>query len=42
MIDFIKAHYGKGVAALVAWVAEAKLGLSEYVNQILAVIGIGG
>ena len=40
MIDFIKAHYGKAVAFLTAWVAEAKLGLSEYVNQILAVIGV--
>jgi hypothetical protein len=40
MIDFIKAQYGKAVAFLTAWIAEAKLGLSEYVNQILAVIGL--
>ena len=29
MIDFIKAHYGKAVAFLTGWIAEAQAGLSE-------------
>lgn len=39
MIDFVKAHYGKLVAFLTGWLAEAQVGLSEYLSQILAVIG---
>ena len=41
MIDFIKAHYGKLIAFLMGWTAEAQAGLSGYLKQILAVIGIG-
>lgn len=38
MKEFLKAHYGKAVAFLSAWLLEAKLALSEYVNQLLAII----
>jgi len=40
MVDFIKAHYGKAVAFLAAWLLEAKAGLSEYLNAALAALGV--
>ena len=42
MIDFVKAHYGKAAAFLVAWVAEAQVGLSGYLKAALAALGLGG
>ena len=42
MVDFVKAHYGKAVAFLTAWVAEAQVGLSDYLKAALAALGFGG
>lgn len=39
MVDFIKAHYGKAVAFLSAWVLEAQAGLTGYVQAALAALG---
>lgn len=40
MIDFIKAHYGKAVAFLTAWVAEAMLEMTEYLKAAIAALGL--
>ena len=40
MADFVKAHYGKAVSFLTAWVLEAKVGLSGYLNAVLAALGV--
>ena len=42
MIDFIKAHYGKLVAFLAGWLGEAQVGLSGYLKELFAFLGIGG
>ena len=41
MVDFLKAHYGKAVAFLTAWVLEAKAGLSDYLVAVLKALGVG-
>ena len=40
MVEFLKAHYGKAVAFLTAWVLEAQAGLSEYLNAALVGLGV--
>lgn len=42
MIEFAKAHYGKLVAFITGWIAEAYVELSAYLKAIFAAAGIGG
>jgi len=41
MADFVKAHYGKLVAFLTGWLAEAQVELSAYLKAVLAAVGVG-
>ena len=39
MKDFAKAHYGKLVAFLAGWLAEAQVGLSGFLEALKALVG---
>ena len=41
MVDFLKAHYGKLVAFVTGWLAEAQVELSGYLKAALAALGLG-
>lgn len=40
MVEFIKAHYGKAVAFLTGWVAEAQAGLTDYIAAAIRALGL--
>ena len=40
MKQFVFDHYGKAVTFFLGWAAEAQTGLSGYLVQILAVLGV--